>query len=272
MLRIGRGSDSGPCRVCGAQRIHRQVIHRLDRQKRLVAETCRECGHVTLPHNTHDYTKAAAAEHFGLAARVGTLERPGREFGMAQLALDALDRDPVDVLVYGAGRSMDNHHIARLAGVRDVAIGDVVQVRDDAPFIDISQPGWRSFDIVVAAEVIEHFEQPREEFPRLLSYVSDNGLVVCSTNVYDGGPLVKQAYIFGRGHVSYYTPHSLRLLADENEFLVDFRPPRAVTGRVGPRKRYVLLTRSADVMRAISDYFGQHLYAPSEPPTAKRAC
>ena len=74
-----------------------------------------------------------------------------------------------------------------------------------------------------------------------------------------------------RGHTSYYSPNSLRVIARQNQVLVDFRVPVAATGKVGPRKRYVLMSRSRAIMDSVCDYFGSHMFAPSEPPTELRA-
>lgn len=259
----------GTCRVCGSDQVRKQIVsdHKSDRTQ--PARVCRSCGHVTLPTNTHDYTQTESTNELALRPRVGTEEVPGREFGMAKLAAAVLDRPGLSVLVYGAGRSLDNRHIATLPQVSRVAIGDVFRARDDVDFVDLTQPVRDVFDVVVACEVIEHFVDPRREFARLLGLVRGDGLVVCSTNIYDGGDLNRQAYVFGRGHVSYYSPAALRLLARNNGFLLDFRLPRAALGTVGPRKRYVLFSRSPQVMEAISDYFGSHPYAPSEKPVPR---
>jgi hypothetical protein len=185
---------------------------------------------------------------------------------MAKLAVEVLRRNRTDVLIYGAGRSLDNVHIAKLPRVRRVAVGDLVRLRDEDDFVDTSQPATETFDVVVACEVIEHFVNPRADFPRLFGYLHRAGLLVCSTNIYDGGNLGQQGYIFGRGHVSYYSPEALRTIAKANGLHVDFRLPLAATGTAGPRKRYVLFSYSPHVMEAVSDYFGRTAYAPSEPP------
>ena len=85
------------------------------------------------------------------------------------MAVDILGRKrPQDVLVYGAGRSLDNLHIQRLPGVGVVSIGDIMKLRDDAPFVDANQPGDQTFPIVVASEVVEHFRDPWTDFQTLI--------------------------------------------------------------------------------------------------------
>ena len=229
---------------------------------------CQVCGHVANPENTHDYRQYDQLEGLTQGGRIGTPEHEGREYHMARMALDILGRDGCEVLVYGAGRSFDNHHIAALPQVRHVAIADVMKLRDDAEFIDANLPAPRRFAVVVASEVIEHFLDPRRDVARLLDYVEPDGLLVCGTNIYDGGNLAKQPYLYVNGHTSYYSQESLTRLAAANGQHIDFRVPLVATGYGGPRKRYVLFTRSDAVMAATARYFETRRYAPSESPTA----
>jgi hypothetical protein len=231
---------------------------------------CGVCGHVGNPDNLFDYRTFEHLDDLNRAARTGTPERPGREFHMARMAIDILGRDDLDVFIFGAGRSFDNHHIAGLPQVRHVAIADVMQLRDDAEFIDANLPAPRRFPIVVASEVVEHFLDPRPDFTLLLGYVEPDGLLVLSTNLYDGRRLATQTYPFVGGHTSYYSAGSLSRLAEANGVLIDVRTPLVATGYAGPRKRYILLSTSAAVMAAAARYFETHEYAPSESPAADR--
>ncbi|MEP6666152.1 MAG: methyltransferase domain-containing protein, partial [Nocardioidaceae bacterium] len=193
--------------------------------------------------------------------RAGTADRPGREYFMAKMATDVLDRDDLDVLVFGAGRSLDNRHIERLPRVRSVAIGDIMKLRDDADFVDLNQPGSRRFPVVIASEVIEHFRQPRDDFATLFSFVERDGLIVCGTNIYAGGDLSSDRYLFYPDHTSYFTPSALMRIAGDAGFHIDFRAPKVGTAM---RKRYVLFSRSRSVLDSVGCYFGAHVYAPSE--------
>jgi SAM-dependent methyltransferase len=233
----------------------------------MIALVCAQCGYVHLPENAHDYTTSTSTKSLGLAPRCGTLTRTGREFGMAKLGIEALGRTRLTVLIYGVGRSMDNRHIAQLPEVARVAIGDIMKIRDDGEFVDLGKPASEQFDIVVASEVIEHFDDPRPEFEKLFRFVAADGILICSTNINDGQHLSRVPYIFGRGHMSYYSPESLRTIARVSGIRLDFRLPLSGTGGAGPRKRYVIFSRSDAVMASVSDFFGRHLYAPSESPT-----
>jgi SAM-dependent methyltransferase len=236
----------------------------------MTVQVCGQCGFVDMPDNTHDYTKATSTNHLGGgAARLGTEEIPGREFGMAQLGVDVLGRSGLSVLIYGVGRSMDNHHIGGLPDVARVAIGDIMKIRDDGEFVDLGRPATEQFDLVVASEVVEHFEDPKAEFSKLFGFVRPDGMLICSTNIYDGGDLSRQGYIFRRGHVSYYSPEALHTIAAAHGQLVDFRVPLAAA-EPGLRKRYVIFARDRQIMAAVRNYFGRHSFAPSERPHGRR--
>jgi len=223
---------------------------------------CRACGFVAIDELTADLYrgKTSIDEIPGAVVRAGTMERRGREFHMARLALRILGRPSSDVLVYGAGRSLDNHHIAKLPKVGHVAIGDIMNARDDMEFHDTNLPATRSFDIVIASEVIEHFRDPATDFPQLLQFVAGDGILICGTSLRGKGALSSQRYIFFADHTALYSPESLIRIAEANGMLIDFRSPKGV----GPRKRYVILTKSPAVMRRVTSYFGYETLAPGE--------
>jgi SAM-dependent methyltransferase len=253
---------SARCLVCGSRRTRLRLVERKNRTYEI--RICQRCQYVSNAGNTVDYTKFASVERFRLTPRVGTAERPGREFHMARMGVDILQRSSLDVMVFGAGRSLDYRHIAQLPRVRSVVMSDVVDLGIDADFINITKGTNRRFDLIIACEVIEHFPDPVTEFPRLFKLLTRNGLLVCSTNIYDGKNVAHHTYLYGRGHVSYYSPKAIRLIARTSRMRYDFRVPAIVTGTAGPRKRYVLFSRSGKVMQLIAEYFGNHTYAPSE--------
>jgi hypothetical protein len=259
---VVRRARMTPCRVCGSRRIRLQTVERRNRTYEI--RICQRCQYVSNPGNTVDYSAFESVEKFRLTPRVGTADHRGREFHMAQMGVDILQRPGLEVMVFGAGRSLDYRHIAQLPEVKGVVMSDVVDLGVDADFINITQGTSRRFDLIIACEVVEHFVDPRTEFPRLFKLLTRNGLLVCSTNIYDGRNVAKHTYLYSRGHVSYYSPRAIREIARRSRMRFDFRVPEIVTGTAGPRKRYVLFSRSADNMRQVVEYFGRHPYAPSE--------
>jgi SAM-dependent methyltransferase len=252
------------CLICGsAQFRQRHVTYVRDEKKSCEVRVCKTCGYVHMPgHVESRYQGKTEMEQLPAGhSRLGTIDVPGREFHMAKMAVDILGGRSHDVLLYGAGRSLDNHHIAKLPEVRRVAVGDIMKVRDDAEFIDANNPPRKRFSVVVASEVIEHFRDPHEDFAKLFRLLKKDGLLVCGTNIYDGGNLAADRYIFYPDHTSYYTPQVLRRVANRAGVHIDFRSP--LVGQ-GMRKRYVLFSRSADVMENVAVYFGTEVYAPSE--------
>lgn len=226
---------------------------------------CLRCGHVAIDEIVTDrYRGKTSLDQLPSAgSRVGSLESPGREFHMAQLGMSIRGgRRPHDVLVYGAGRSMDNHHIAALDSTGRVAIGDIMKARDDMEFHDANRAATRTFDVVVASEVIEHFRDPVTDFPKLLQFIGQDGVLICGTTLRGTKPLARTRYLFYPDHTSLYTPRSLQLIARANGVQVDFRPVRGVE-----HKRYVIFTKSAQMMERVVAHFGNHPLGPSERPT-----
>lgn len=259
------------CKVCGSTDLKRRLVTYV-RDPNLTARTrrCLACGYVSIVRSPQSIWKErdlSTAKAGVASARIGTRDRAGREFHMAKMAVDMLGRDDVSVLVYGAGNNLDNLHIEKLPEVRRVAIGDIMKVRDDADFVDLNESAGQQFDIVIASEVVEHFRRPRTDFERLFSFSKPDGLVVAGTTIHAGNKLARERYIFYPDHTSYYSPQSLRLVANGLGFHLDFRAPMNAGGM---RKRYVFFSRSRSVLDDVACYFGTEVYPPSEVAQALR--
>jgi len=257
-----QGGDG--CQICGAPRSPYEPIAfagKPDLVRRM--SRCSGCGYVAIEELSGDrYRSKTSLDQLPEAKRIGTVGKPGREFLMARMAIDILKRSDLEVLVYGVGRSLDNVHIGAMRRVRNVAISDIMRVRDDAEFHDANRPAAKRFPVVIASEVIEHFRSPHEDFAELFGFVAKDGILVCGTNIYGGGDLSRDRYPFWPDHTSYYTPEALLEIAETNGFYLDFRTPRRA-GANG-RKRYVIFTKSQPVLQNVSLYFGRRAVAPSD--------
>ncbi|NRQ49378.1 class I SAM-dependent methyltransferase [Aeromicrobium stalagmiti] len=267
--RLARARGATPCLVCGSRRTHVTTVQR--KRRAYDIRVCEACGYLSNFTNTVDYSAFQSVESFKLSPRVGTAQHQGREFHMAQMGVAILRRPALQAMVFGAGRSLDYQHIARLPTVARVVMSDVVELTGEADFVNITEGTDERFDLIIACEVVEHFEDPRAEFRRLFELLTPGGLLVCSTNVYDGGNFAKHTYLYLRGHVSYYTPRALTHIARRSGLTVDFRTPAIAQGSVGPRKRYLLFTRSPEVVARTDEYFVDRPYAPSEDVAAFEA-
>lgn len=247
------------CQVCGGESLRKKRI-RFHKDATLVCrvQRCMDCGHVRVMRPRSKYRNLTDVSQLPQRLAAGSVERPGREFHMAKMAMDILGTDDLDVLLYGVGTSLDNLHIEKLPEARSVHVGDIMKVRDDTNFIDLNGPPPRQFDVVIASEVVEHFRRPRGDWAHLFKYVKDDGLLVCGTGVNPGGPLNRARYIFFPDHTAFYSPEAIQLIAHAEGWYFDFRP----TG--GPRKRYILFSRSREVMEKVALYFGREVYAPAE--------
>src|SRR4051812_34875861 len=182
-----RPHGAGHCLVCGSRKLRSQTVDHVRKGGKLNLIICQKCRYVSSPDAAHDYAAATTTSGLsgGSSPRLATEDRPGRETGMAKLGLEALQRPNASVLIYGAGQSLDFQHIAKLPLCGRVAIGDLVRLRDDAAFVDITKLSKDPFDVVVASEVLEHFPEPWENFKNLFSYVKDDGIIVAGTNIRD---------------------------------------------------------------------------------------
>ena len=248
----------------------RQVQYLDNAALRKTVNLCDDCGYLAIDEmGPSHYRAATSLDELPNCQRIGNTERPGREFQMARMALQILGRKGgQDVLVYGAGRSLDNLHIQRLRRAGTVSIADIMKVRDDAPFLDVNNPGEQRFPVVVPSEVLEHFRDPWSDFATLLGMVDPRGLLVCGTNIHDGRPnLEHDRYIY------YRDPHAVLLGgvdppdSHRDGLLRGLPIPR----RLARRKRYVLFTRSLAVLERTADYFGRVPLAPTEAALKRRA-
>jgi SAM-dependent methyltransferase len=232
---------------------------------------CEICGFAFAPENTYPFDDATAFQGSSAAieanGRVGTSERPGREYFMGGMAAEILQLAglPISsVLVYGAGLSRDHVWLSKgWPGVK-VCIADIKNFQRVDNFVRLDDTS--RFDIVLACEVVEHFIQIDSDFSALLSKVAEDGILVLSTNIRDKSPLSSLAYPFVRGHTAYYSSQALRAIVGrfDPRLKIDLRTPRAALGQLGPRKRYVLIYRDEAIIRGIADYFALHPWAPSE--------
>ena len=106
--------------------------------------------------------------------RWAKLESEGIGPGRAQILLDSLwvgekslGRPATSVLVAGNGSSKFPHLLKHIRP--DIRTID---------FSDIADTPNRSYDIILSAELFEHFVEPRKEFAKLLSLLAPDGVAV----------------------------------------------------------------------------------------------
>jgi hypothetical protein len=239
--------------------------------RRVTFFKCPSCNLVTAPGNTYDFRSEddfqqdnRPSEHQG---RIGTDQWPGREYIMACMGKDILQRAGLacrSILIYGVGLSTDHRRLtAEFPGV-DVKISDFKNFQNAENFVTFESD--ERFDLVIACEVVEHFLDVVNDFAGLLSKTTPQGLAIMSTNINDGRDIGEMQYPFIPGHTAYYSGRSLISIAKtfNSSMQVDFRVPRASLAQLGPRKRYVLMYQNELIGTGVADYFSQHQMAPSE--------
>jgi hypothetical protein len=227
-----RAAPQPYCQVCFGPATKLRVLRDPHSARTLAVRICDRCGYVEVPESIDDDEAAPIAP---VTASVR------RERAMSKLGADVLGRPDVSVL----------------------AISEHPEV------LESDQPETGPYDVVVAADVIDRFEDPLVDFAKIFRLLDNRGVLICSSTIHDGGAMSGRRHVFGRGRGSYFTPQSLRRVASVHNVRVDFRLPPP-SSKSGSRRRYVIFTRSPDVMAAVTDYFARNRHAPSHRQRIKR--
>jgi len=255
------------CPVCGGEEDIVSHTCRVNpfKQKTMRGHQCSSCGLIRYPENLGGFSKNVSKET--LEGNLRNLrnandERPGREFFMAEMGMEIVSKHNASVSFFGSGLNTDHLWLKRKYPEIQTKLVDLENMQEAENFeaIPVATPS----DVVIASEVIEHFTEPVEHFKSLLRLVKDDGILICSSNIYDGTDVSLHQYPFVPGHVAYWTPLSLIKLASDMGYFVDFRTPEVGLTRGGPRKKYIIFYKSAQNVFRTSLYFGTHMNAPSE--------
>jgi 2-polyprenyl-3-methyl-5-hydroxy-6-metoxy-1,4-benzoquinol methylase len=88
--------------------------------------------------------------------------------------------------------------------------------------LDISNYELESFDVLTSFEVVEHINNPIEEFSKFNALLRKGGLLYVTTPnykyIFKNKPRFKQLIITYPEHLSYYTPKTIRILGKLSGF------------------------------------------------------
>lgn len=253
---VCNGQDNAIVSTCLVAAYHGKMMHGFE---------CSECGLIRYPDNLGAFKKVLESSNHASqdrSLRNANDERPGREFYMAEMGLEVLGKKDASISFFGSGLNTDHIWIKGKYPEATTKLVDLENMQEVENFEAIANA--TPSDVVIAAEVIEHFTEPVEHFQSLLRLLKPNGILICSSNIYDGTDLSRHIYPFVPGHVAYWTPLSLIKLASDNGCFVDFRTPEIGLTRGGPRKKYIIFYRGVEMLFRMSLYFGSHMHAPSE--------
>jgi hypothetical protein len=233
----GTAASEMMCPICGGAMTKRSInyinaanvdafvgVHEFHR--------CQTCDFIANPLNrTKEFNPADDQ-----GRRAGSATKPGREFALVSKAVTDLfppDRSP-SVLIFGAGKSLDWMHIQKVERVKSCHITDLANYQEADVWIPLSSND--TFDIVVASEVLEHFESPADNLASLLTFCSDSGVVICGTNLNTPNDnLARLKYPYYNGHCAYWSSTALSLVAERHGFQMGI----GQSSIGGPRKRYI---------------------------------
>lgn len=258
------------CDVCGGD-LEDVVITSLTknfRGKKISGTQCKLCGNLHFSENYDvfdPHIKKNDDPNSGSNLRISrnaNEDRPGREFHMVKMAKEILVEDGLTVTFFGAGTNTDWAWVEKKFPKIQTKLVDLENYQKISNFepINTATPS----DVVIACEVIEHFEKPMEHFQSLIRLMKDDGLLICSTNVYDGTDIAQHVYPFLEGHANYWTPLALVNVALKHGLFIDFRAPLISMSRAGPRKKYIIFYKNPEHSYRVAIYFATNIFAPSE--------
>lgn len=237
------------CPICQSTRV--RISNLVGTSAERPISECRSCGFVGLAWNGRARTNRAVND------RLGSADHPGRDVAMATFGLEVLGGAPaVRVLMWEPGISED---AARIAALDRVVAVD--QVTEDAP---VTNDPAGAVPLLIGNEVMQGFDDPPAAFAAIAAAIGDDGLAVLSTDLRDESDMATLSFPFAAPNRWYWSADALVRCADRHGLLYDARRPQIAVSKRWQRKRYILLSKSPDVMAQARVYFGDHFTAASE--------
>ncbi len=206
LKKLKRGENPPPCRLCGAEDVYYRQAYTRD------FSHCRKCGFLFNFHYPKNLEKG-----MGFSA--------GQGGGYRELFLVRMMKEDFrfhKFLLFGTGNTPTFERLREqgedVTGC-DISAG-LVEERQrkygEASFcLPRHLPAGPVFDGIAAVEVFEHFTEPLENIRFLVERLSGKGIICGTTDLYPGGPLEDgNRYMASRGHVAYWSTHSLGYIAE----------------------------------------------------------
>jgi hypothetical protein len=258
------------CPICDNEKLKEKIYtcHLKEyMNKKQKGYKCPNCLFISFPENTAKYMSVLSKNSFEKElrdSRNSNDQRPGREFYMVKMAVDILEKhdEEFSISFFGAGNNKDHVWIEKEYPKSIQKLVDLTNIQNSSKYENILEA--TQSDIVVASEVIEHFTDHSTHFENLIKLMSNDGIIICSTNIYDGSEIEQHIYPFVPGHTSYWSHPALIHIAKKHDLLLHIGTPLVSKTRGGPRKKYVIFCRSKKVYYNLSLYLCKNKFCPSE--------
>ncbi|SDH00780.1 class I SAM-dependent methyltransferase [Psychroflexus sediminis] len=130
-------------------------------------------------------------------------------------AVEAQFPKTADGLDYGCGTGPVASVVLEENGFKKIALYDPF-------FFPETKPLTKKYDFIICCEVMEHFFQPKEEFSRLRNLLRTSGKLFCKTSILKDNIGKNEFkdwwYNNDPTHVFFYTPKTLRFIAENFDF------------------------------------------------------
>lgn len=249
------------CSLCGSRRLSAKEAY-----ARLFI-VCRECGGI----------QAREIPQFIQLIGMGTegswggaLQGGEREHFLAHLLKSLIGAETF--LLYGSGATRAPivlKHEDFAVKALDVS-NSAVQFLNEASgatiaFTHKTAPQGMNFDVVIACEVFEHFNDPKRWFGFINGFLRGDGIICGSTDFCPGGDIYegdgRPGYMSLLGHTFYWSQQSMEWLASRFGMkFISFEMqcpgsiyPDSRFGILFPNKRIFFFTRSEDAYRKLTE-------------------
>lgn len=244
------------CLICSSDHLGHHTITASTREER-VAAVCQACNFVALSDS-----QSAVVESERTAGIVGGVKTPGRMFWNVVNAVEMLGRDALSVAVWEPPAPRDSSDIGRISQIPAVTevntFWPTPETESTAP---VPPP---NSDIVVGTEILQYLPDPRADLASLFRSVSDDGLAILTTDLYDGAPIESLGFPRGIGRRWQWSQSAISEIASATDGHVDFRLLQIGVDFKFRRKRAIFYSRNTFVLANVREWFGDNLAALSE--------
>ena len=267
-IRVGTGLVA--CNLCGSHALSKSEAY-----GRLFL-TCGECGGIQAREIPESVQLLGMGIHGSWG---GALQGGEREHFLVHFTRSMLGAKTF--LLYGSGATraplvLKHESISAVAlDVSSSAVGYLNSTcGSEIAYTPKSIPKGIKFDVVIACEVFEHFNNPRRWFSFIADMVRDGGVLCGTTDFFNGISIAESGsypgYMSFRGHTFYWSEKSMGWLARSVGLnFVSFEMespgsiyPDAVYGVLFPNKRVFFLTRDDTVHQSLCRFKEEHPVLP----------
>lgn len=207
LMKISGLKKDRVCKICGAKSMF------FAWRRGAAYFKCMQCSFMESTfHEGKDFYEEVYKNAINTAAK----NSGGRELFFVEWCTEILGFSNPRILIFAPGSTPTFEILSeRGADVYAADISDGLPYSDRFIHLRKSKMPEVKFDIITAVEVIEHFDNPKNELEFLRKHLAQDGIIAGTTDFYQGGPIWNTIYLDPKDHISYFHRDSLFLLCSQ---------------------------------------------------------